>query len=466
MINERKGFIESLFRKYNVDAASRSKLFAEFLNEELVVEAFTQMQKNQNAMLDRWKQKVKLDDIKQANLSLPNATAGKDYKHTIDINKPPLNEITAFDLVEFETTGLEYEPGTRTIKGVPEASGDYKLTFRFQIAESDEWYEKQISFVINPNPKSLWKDLPSEEKDPYWKADTAAVATPFGSNHLVAASKRGRSHAHEGKFRDDEFEFLFDKDTGWGIIAVSDGAGSAKSSRKGSLLACDAVQDYFTTGIPPEDWAAIDEIVTKFSTDKSEDNSKALSQLLIGNMSKAAYAAHKAIAEYALKKEVPAKDFSATLLFSLVKKFDFGYCIASFGVGDGGIGIYDEVNQTASLLTMPDGGEFAGQTRFITMPEIFKDDNYFKRFSIRVVENFTALILMTDGITDPKFQTDANLGRFEIWQKLWKDLQGENDDNAIVELNKDNEELAEQLSSWLDFWSPGNHDDRTIAILF
>ena len=465
-MNERKGYIELLFKKYGLDATAKSKLFAEFLNEDLIVDAFTQMQKNQNAMLDHWKKKVKLDDIKHAAMTMPNATAGKEYTHTIDIAKPPFNDITAFDLVEFETTGLDYEPGTRTIKGVPEAAGDYKLVFRFQIAESSEWYEKHINFVINPNPKSLWKDLPSDQTDPYWKNDAAAVATPFGSKHFVAASKRGRSHAHEGKFRDDEFEFLFLEDTGWGIIAVSDGAGSAKSSRKGSLLACDAVLDYFTSGIAPEDWAAMDAIATTFNADKSEENSKALSQLMVGNLHKAAYVAHKSIVDYAAKKEVPTKDFSATLLFSLIKKFDFGYCIASFGVGDGGIGIYDEPNQTASLLTLPDGGEFAGQTRFITMPEIFKDDNYFKRFSIKVVENFTALILMTDGITDPKFQTDANLGRFEIWQKLWMDLQGENDDKAIVELNKDNEQLAEQLSSWLDFWSPGNHDDRTIAILF
>ena len=466
MMNERKGYIELLFKKYKVDASSRSKLFAEYLNEELIVNAFTQMQQNQNAMLDHWKQKVKLDDIKQASLTMPNATAGKEYSHTIDIGRKPLDQIAAFDLVEFESTGLDYDPGTRTIRGVPEAAGDYKLVFRFQIAESQEWYEKQISFVVNPNPKTLWKDLPSDEKDPYWKKDAAEVATSFGANTIAAASKRGRSHAHEGKFRDDEFDFLFFEETGWGVVAVSDGAGSAKSSRKGSVLACDAVLDYFTSAIPPEDWQAMDEIVTKFSTGKNEENSKALSQLLIGNLSKAAYGAHKCIAEFASKKKVPIKDFSATLLFSLVKKFDFGYCIASFGVGDGGIGIYNESTQTATLLTLPDGGEFAGQTRFITMPEIFKDENYFKRFSIKVVEDFTALIFMTDGITDPKFQTDANLGRFEIWQNLWKDLQGENDDKTVVDLNKDNEQLASQLCAWLDFWSPGNHDDRTIAILF
>lgn len=35
-----------------------------------------------------------------------------------------------------------------------------------------------------------------------------------------------------------------------------------------------------------------------------------------------------------------------------------------------------------------------------------------------------------------------------------------------VELIDDNEEARFQLLRWMDFWSPGNHDDRTIAILY
>lgn len=35
-----------------------------------------------------------------------------------------------------------------------------------------------------------------------------------------------------------------------------------------------------------------------------------------------------------------------------------------------------------------------------------------------------------------------------------------------MDLSDDNEVAKEQLLNWLDFWSPGNHDDRTIAILY
>ena len=44
---------------------------------------------------------------------------------------------------------------------------------------------------------------------------------------------------------------------------------------------------------------------------------------------------------------------------------------------------------------------------------------------------------------------------------LWHTLRSNG-----VELTDDNEDAAGQLLQWLDFWSPGNHDDRTIAILY
>ncbi len=99
------------------------------------------------------------------------------------------------------------------------------------------------------------------------------------------------------------------------------------------------------------------------------------------------------------------------------------------------------------------------------MPDIIKNELY-HRMRFEVVDNFTALILMTDGITDPKFEIDANLNRIEKWDALWDDLNGNNEDNTKVDFANDNEQSADQLLKWLDFWSKGNHDDRTIAILF
>ena len=47
-----------------------------------------------------------------------------------------------------------------------------------------------------------------------------------------------------------------------------------------------------------------------------------------------------------------------------------------------------------------------------------------------------------------------------MWDGLWADL------SKTVDFSDDNANAADQLLDWLDFWSPGNHDDRTIAILY
>ena len=127
--------------------------------------------------------------------------------------------------------------------------------------------------------------------------------------------------------------------------------------------------------------------------------------------------------------------------------------------------LYDKENHTSTLLGVPDEGEYAGQTRFLTMPEIFNDTNeFYKRLKCKIVPDFTALFLMSDGVSDPKFDTDAKLNNPDKWDELWDDLQ--NNPEHPVHLSDDNEESKNELLDWLDFWSPGNHDDRTIAILY
>ncbi|MDR1542931.1 MAG: protein phosphatase 2C domain-containing protein, partial [Prevotellaceae bacterium] len=198
---------------------------------------------------------------------------------------------------------------------------------------------------------------------------------------------------------------------------------------------------------------------------KTAEQKNEVGKILQEIISNSVFSAHKAIETEAKEKERPAKNYATTLLVSLCKKFEYGWFIGAWWVGDGGIGVYRQEPQYLKILGEPDGGEFAGQTRFLTMPEIIKNELY-SRIKFDVVEDFTALILMTDGVTDPKFETDANLNRIEKWNALWDDLNGNNEDKAKVDFTDNNEQAAEQLLEWLNFWSKGNHDDRTIAILF
>ena len=101
------------------------------------------------------------------------------------------------------------------------------------------------------------------------------------------------------------------------------------------------------------------------------------------------------------------------------------------------------------------------------MRDIFADaTTIYKRLRFNIVPDFTALMLMTDGVSDAKFETDANLASLAKWDELWHDLGGENEDKCKVDLSDDNTECQYQLMKWLEFYTKSNHDDRTLAILY
>ena len=252
-------------------------------------------------------------------------------------------------------------------------------------------------------------------------------------------------------------------DNGWYIMAVADGAGSAKLSREGSRIACEESVNYCIVQL--NDNKKFEEAISKYNEQKDDGESEARKQVgdyMYKIVGAAAFKAHRAINAEAATANNQPKQYATTLLLTISKKFPFGWFLASFWVGDGAICLYDRQAHTAKILGKPDEGEYAGQTRFLTMPEIFKDTtSLYKRLRFSIVDDFTALFMMTDGVSDPKFETEANLNNPDKWDTLWNDLR----ENG-VELTDDNEASKEQLLNWLDFWSPGNHDDRTIAILY
>ena len=172
---------------------------------------------------------------------------------------------------------------------------------------------------------------------------------------------------------------------------------------------------------------------------------------LFGNAAKESVLAIKSEAE---STGALYKDFSTTLIITIQKKVATGYFVASYWVGDGGVGVYLQ-GQDLTLLGKADSGEFAGQTRFLDAAMITPQE-IMNRIRSIIVPDFTAIIAMTDGITDPEFETDANIENRDKWAELWAEL------SPLTETPDPDAALL----SWLDFWSPGNHDDRTIAMLY
>ncbi|MDR1172094.1 MAG: protein phosphatase 2C domain-containing protein [Bacteroidales bacterium] len=405
--------------------------------------------------------------IKSRHIALPNGKVNQNYDIHFDIEKI-IPEISGIRFEGLDQAGLQFVPETKKITGIPQAAGDYKIKMycrRHDWEEGKPTIEREITLIINPDPRSLWVDLPTPEDIEYYKPDCnrefikVEASETVARKDMVAASKRGRSHAHEGKPRDDDFMLHFDDGSGWYVMAVADGAGSARYSREGSRIACRTAVDTCITEIKNRG-ETFEKQIRTFSNVRSEENRKQAGDTLYHIIGTAAFKSHKDIEKEAVDKGNPIKDYATTLILSICKKFDFGWFVGAFWVGDGGIGIYAKEPPFLKVLGEADGGEFAGQTRFLTMTEIVQPMELYRRLRFDIVDDFTALILMTDGVTDPKFETDANLNRIEKWHDFWNNLSQE------VDFSDDHENSAEQLLKWLDFWSPGNHDDRTIAILF
>lgn len=466
-MEQTKRYLQSFLSQHKIDiVSSKQAFFEEFVADEQNINAVKIIQENQKLIMQNWKLKTRIDDIIMQSVSIPNGTVNKKYHAKIDFETLGWNDIVFFEVKGLEGTGLTFNENDE-LTGIPQISGDLKIKIEFRIEEEAEdsvLNEKVLTLIINPDPKSLWKNLESDQNAPFWKPDNEAVSSSFLDKNIVIASKRGRSHANVGSFREDDFAFKNFAATGWSVLAVSDGAGSASLSRKGSKLACEAVVDYLQENFKTEN--TFDKLVLDYHQKTDEEASKKISHFVYDNLSKAAHFAHQKLEEFAITNETELKNLHATLIFALVKKYDFGYAILTFGIGDCPIGLVNKDRSEITLMNWLDVGDFGGGTRFITMPEIFHNEKFPSRFGFKLVDDFSFLVLMTDGIYDPKFVVEANLERIEKWNDFFEDLEGKNEDGTKVVFDHGNTEIAKQLSSWMDFWSPGNHDDRTLAIIY
>jgi hypothetical protein len=207
-------------------------------------------------------------------------------------------------------------------------------------------------------------------------------------------------------------------------------------------------------------------LVKQFKSNTGEDTAAKINRFVYNNLGKAVFQVHKKLEEFAVTNKLPLKDLNTTLIFTLIKKYKEGYAFLSFGVGDCPIAILNKDKSEVILMNWLDVGEFGGGTMFITMPEIFRNEKFATRFGFKLIDDFSYLMMMSDGIYDPKFVVETALADIKKWQEFLADLGGKNEDGVEVVLDKNNPDIVEQFSRWMDFWSPGNHDDRTLAIVF
>lgn len=353
-----------------------------------------------------------------AQFRLPNAVAGSAYAQSpIALDGPScIREIRGLE----QTGGLIFDPDRGCVEGTPEHPGEFTFSC---VADSGDGALQSgtVLLTVNPDPRSLWQTREPDPQTPFPKAHEDAAQRIHGETRLLFASGRGRAHAHAAAFRDDDGGIAVG-DTGRAILAVADGAGSCPLSRRGSQVAVTRA------------------IQTLNAADRPEES-------LIDAAREAVNAIHS---EAASLDEAPHA-FSTTLLLAVHHPTPAGHRIAAFQVGDGAIALYCR-GQPVQLLGTPDTGIYAGQTRFLSA-ELFDDLSALnQRVQTVTVEAFTALILASDGVTDPFFETETALRDTAQWETFWQTIAAHTTDET-------------SLLRWLDFQAVGSHDDRTIALL-
>lgn len=420
------------------------------------------------------------------DVRLPNAFEKQDYRGEVAL--PPCDSarfvLTGVTGVDESQHGLKIEVDENkfSITGTPDLSAlrkdgqpapsEFTLTAKYRLeidGASEGAYEgkKEFKLIIVPSTDLLWRDEPvnwDQMPEPRYRNENQMpdfAALDGEEKHIVAASLRGRSHAQDGKPRDDAFQFATTH--GWQVLAVSDGAGSACYSREGARLACEKAVAVCRELLDDEQYRNTFEAnIKNLSVTPTEpEKRKPVGDSLYSLLCQAANQARQAIAQEAGQQGKETRTYAATLLLCVVKHFEFGWFVGSFWVGDGAIALYrrDTTPHTVYLMGEPDEGEYGGQTRFLTMPEVFSDASaLYCRLRFQLVDDFSALFLMTDGVSDPKFETTNNLKNAEKWDTLWDELTAA---NALTNTPDSQQALLE----WLGFPSPGNHDDRTLLAL-
>ncbi len=281
--------------------------------------------------------------------------------------------------------------------------------------------------------KSKWQIRePEDRTDPV--EHEKFVQTRLGDKGLLlAASIRGKSHEHHGRWREDAF--YFGRAGVFTIMAASDGAGSCALSRIGAEIASRvsvlSARDYINRHLS-EPVSHISEQMI-FSLEECLKDSAA-----------ASIASVKCEAD---KRQTDTESLSATLIL-LLHAFTGGeHLIASLQVGDGTAAIYTSAKEVA-VLGKADCGKYAGESVFITSPKI--SETVGDRVNILRTKDVKYIAMMTDGIADDYFPLPEGLKYFF-------------DQMETAVLNSKNP--LNELKKWIRYEKVGSYDDRTLLIL-
>ncbi|MBV5311323.1 MAG: protein phosphatase 2C domain-containing protein, partial [Chromatium okenii] len=141
--------------------------------------------------------------VPNVRFMLPNAKVGVAYRARLE-GQTAEGTVQIMELRLPDDLGLHFDTEHVELHGIPTLAGEHPLRVLWTL-DRRERYSSECVLIVNPDPKTLWQVKEPAADAPYPKAHTEQQAlTGFGFR-IAAASRRGRSHEHNGTFRDDDF---------------------------------------------------------------------------------------------------------------------------------------------------------------------------------------------------------------------------------------------------------------------
>jgi hypothetical protein len=187
-----------------------------------------------------------------------------------------------------------------------------------------------------------------ERAEPRIETHTPSINFPrAGGWQLAAAQQRGTSHETTGEVCQDAYSLaMLSPDVL--VIAIADGAGSAKYAEAGASLAASA---------------GVGQLCARLAEAGAAPDETSLKDILYEGL----VAARNAVEAEAAARAVSAHELATTLILVIARP----ELIAVAQVGDGATVI---ANQTGKIigLTLPPAGEYINETTFITSAEALR----------------------------------------------------------------------------------------------
>ncbi|MBI1832570.1 MAG: protein phosphatase 2C domain-containing protein [Planctomycetes bacterium] len=311
-----------------------------------------------------------------------------------------------------------------------------------------------------PPPVAQWKNLDPEDKtDPVPHELHEHRANLEGAWNMIAGSVRGRLHAHKGNYREDAYAFA--AVNGWKIVALCDGAGTAKHARIVARLASEAAAESMRRSL--HDYRVLENTAGGIA----KETEVHLREFL----TKAALDARTIVEREQVHRRCQTRDVNTTLLIMIHAPFKDGGLVGAFQIGDGAIGILTD-DDACHVLGVADHGQYSSETRFLTdagLIATFPDRVKF-RFFMRPIR---AIAVMCDGVSDDFFPEEKRLHELFIGAPI-QELKmkiGDKVEPAWGIMHKERGILRDPqdgkaLVDWLRYEKRGSSDDRTLVLLY